>query len=309
MSQGLILLKRPRDERMACFQVMGTWHAGACDRMASSMSPCIGASLSSSAIVSMWEVLLPATNNILKFRSQRTLAMMPRTHHLLPKDGQGSSSPYVVVDLDPWKLKIIDHLFFFFFFFFASKIIDHLIVNVCTHTWVIYWRKHCTFDRRRLVDRLSTETGSLCCRYCHRKKEDSGDHDYRWHWKLRGLCQLVGLWLSSYMLSIQSVIVPAILESRLVGSRGESLEREWERQRERLKNFHTDTWGWWGGGIFERKKALKGHMQCMWPTFRPNKRVTGRKVNFATRWQVREGHLTILVHWGVNRHPMDKTGR
>jgi len=31
-------------------------------------------------------------------------------------------------NLDPWKLKTI----------------DHLIVNVCTHTWVIYCRKHCT---------------------------------------------------------------------------------------------------------------------------------------------------------------------
>jgi len=116
MSQGLILSKRPRDERMARFQVMGTSHAGVCDR---------------------------------------------------------------------------------------------------------------------LVDRLSTETGSLCCRYCRRKKEDSGDRDYRWHWKLRGLGQLVGLRLSSCMLSIRSVTVPAILESRSVGSRRESLERESKRARER----------------------------------------------------------------------------
>jgi len=121
----------------------------------------------------------------------------------------------------------------------TAKIIDHLIVNVCTRTWVIYCRKHCTFDRRRLVDRLSTETGSLCCRYCRRKKEVSGDHDYRWHWKLSGLGQLVGLRLSSCMLSIRSVTIPAILESRSIGSRRESLER----QRERLKNLHAVTWG------------------------------------------------------------------
>jgi hypothetical protein len=167
-----------------------------------------------------------------------------------------------------------------------------LIVNVCTRTWVIYCRKHCTFDRRRLVDRLSTETGSLCCRYCRRKKEVSGDHDYRWHWKLSGLGQLVGLRLSSCMLSIRSVTIPAILESRSIGSRRESLER----QRERLKNLHAVTWGWWDGGIFERKKALKGHMQWTWPTFHPNRRAIERKVNFATCWQVREGHLIILAH-------------
>jgi hypothetical protein len=49
-------------------------------------------------------------------------------------------------------------------------------------------------------------------------------------------------------------------------------------------------------GIFGRQNPLKGHVQRTWPTFRPNKRVTRRKVNFATRWQVRKGHLTILVY-------------
>jgi len=34
----------------------------------------------------------------------------------------------------------------------------------------------------------------------------------------------------------------------------------------------------------------------------------GQKVDFATRWQVRGGHVPILVHWGVNRHTVDKSG-
>jgi hypothetical protein len=33
----------------------------------------------------------------------------------------------------------------------------------------------------------------------------------------------------------------------------------------------------------------------------------GRKDDFATRWQVRGGHVPILVHWGVNRHTVDKS--
>jgi hypothetical protein len=36
--------------------------------------------------------------------------------------------------------------------------------------------------------------------------------------------------------------------------------------------------------------------------------VIGRKVDFVTRWQVRGGHVPILVHWGVNRHTVDKSG-
>jgi hypothetical protein len=45
-----------------------------------------------------------------------------------------------------------------------------------------------------------------------------------------------------------------------------------------------------------------------WPIFRPNERSIGRKVDFATRWQVRGGHVPILVHWRVNRHTVDKSG-
>jgi len=63
----------------------------------------------------------------------------------------------------------------------------------------------------------------------------------------------------------------------------------------------------WDGGILGRKNVLNGHMQRTMLTFYPNRRVSGQKVKLATRWQVREGHLTILVHWGVNRHPVDKT--
>jgi hypothetical protein len=33
----------------------------------------------------------------------------------------------------------------------------------------------------------------------------------------------------------------------------------------------------------------------------------GRKVDFTTRWQVRGGHVPILVQWGVNRHTVDKS--
>jgi len=36
--------------------------------------------------------------------------------------------------------------------------------------------------------------------------------------------------------------------------------------------------------------------------------VTGQKVNFVARWQVRGGYVPILVHWGVNRHTVDKSG-
>jgi hypothetical protein len=43
-------------------------------------------------------------------------------------------------------------------------------------------------------------------------------------------------------------------------------------------------------------------------TFRSNRRATGRKVIFATRWQVQEGHLLILVHWGAYRQTVDKIG-
>jgi hypothetical protein len=64
----------------------------------------------------------------------------------------------------------------------------------------------------------------------------------------------------------------------------------------------------WDRGILGRKNALNGHVQRTWPIFCPNRRVSGRKVKLATRWQVREGHLTILVHWRVNRHPVNKTG-
>jgi hypothetical protein len=72
--------------------------------------------------------------------------------------------------------------------------------------------------------------------------KDSGDHDYCWHWKLSGLGQLVGLRLSSCMLSIRSVTVPAILESRSVGSWRESLERQ--RKIEEFSRRHVRLMGW-----------------------------------------------------------------
>jgi hypothetical protein len=72
-------------------------------------------------------------------------------------------------------------------------------------------------------------------------------------------------------------------------------------------NAYTSMKAVWDGGILGRKNALNGHVQRTMLTFCPNRRVSGRKVKLARRWQVREGHLTILVHWGVNRHPVDKT--
>jgi hypothetical protein len=57
-----------------------------------------------------------------------------------------------------------------------------------------------------------------------------------------------------------------------------------------------------------RQRPSPSHVTCTWPIFRPNERSIGRKVDFATRWQVRGGHVPILVHWGVNRHTVDKLG-
>jgi hypothetical protein len=56
--------------------------------------------------------------------------------------------------------------------------------------------------------------------------------------------------------------------------------------------------------IFQRARFM---LKSTWPNFRPNWWVSGRKVNFATCWQVREGHLTILVHCRVYRQTVDKT--
>jgi len=47
----------------------------------------------------------------------------------------------------------------------------------------------------------------------------------------------------------------------------------------------------WDGGIFGSGDVLNGHVQHTWPIFRPNERVNGRIVFFATHWQVREGHI------------------
>jgi len=62
------------------------------------------------------------------------------------------------------------------------------------------------------------------------------------------------------------------------------------------------------GGKFWNDFCLNGHVSCTLSTFRPNRRASGRKVIFAIRWQVREGHLTILVHWGYIAIPLIKQG-
>jgi hypothetical protein len=66
--------------------------------------------------------------------------------------------------------------------------------------------------------------------------------------------------------------------------------------------------GWWGQGYFGNDLCLKRLVQHTWPNFHLNWRVSGWMIFIATRWQVWEAHLTILVHWGVNHHPVDKTG-